>query len=170
MYYKSLPEGIEPEDYNFDEPDALDFELVFENFKNLLKGKEIKIPFYDFKTHKRISFKKIKVNPKMIIMEGIFLFYFQKLRDKLNFKIFLESSRNQIIKRRFKRDFHLRGSDKKFILKQLEKYVFPGNEKFVEGYKKYSDLILPFNLSIKEKIQIISNEINKILLKYLNEN
>lgn len=45
-------------DYDFETPQALDIELINQHIKDLLDGKEIQMPFYDFKTGKR-SQKKI---------------------------------------------------------------------------------------------------------------
>jgi uridine kinase len=40
-------------DYDFETPQALDIELINRHLKSLLDGKEIRMPFYDFKTGKR---------------------------------------------------------------------------------------------------------------------
>jgi uridine kinase len=37
--------------YNFDHPDALDFDLAFEKINELVKGHDCQIPTYDFATH-----------------------------------------------------------------------------------------------------------------------
>lgn len=169
MYYKSLPEGIKLGEYNFDCPEALDFPLIIKNLNILIEGKEFESPVYDFKIHKRVSCEKVKIKTNLIIIEGIFLFYFKELREKLNFKVYLEARKEEIFKRRMERDVKLRGSDFKFIKNQIHRFVFPGNKKYVEKYKKFSDLILPSNFSIKEKVEIISRQINKNLLKYGNE-
>jgi len=60
MYYNSLPEGISSDEYNFDCPKAIDFKLLLKNLKSLILWEDFKEPIYDFKTHKRTSYKKIK--------------------------------------------------------------------------------------------------------------
>jgi uridine kinase len=42
-------------DYDFETPQALDMALINQHIKELLDGKEIQMPFYDFKTGKRAS-------------------------------------------------------------------------------------------------------------------
>lgn len=169
MYYKSLPEGIKPEEYNFDSPSALDFPLIMKNLKNLEEKRVFKSPLYDFKTHKRISYKTINPETSFIIIEGIFLLYFKPLRDKLNFKVYLEAEREEILKRRILRDKKIRGSSINFIKEQMEKFVFPSSKKYVEKYKNYANLVLPSSFSFQQKIKVISKEVNKNLLKYWNE-
>lgn len=40
-------------DFNFDHPDAFDFDLIIATLKKLKQGKSVKIPIYDFTTHSR---------------------------------------------------------------------------------------------------------------------
>ena len=39
--------------YNFDSPNALDFDLAYEKINGLLRYEDVEIPIYDFATHKR---------------------------------------------------------------------------------------------------------------------
>ena len=39
--------------YNFDHPNALDFDCAYEVILELLEGRNTKIPIYDFTTHSR---------------------------------------------------------------------------------------------------------------------
>uniref|UniRef100_A0A674JB65 Phosphoribulokinase/uridine kinase domain-containing protein n=2 Tax=Terrapene triunguis TaxID=2587831 RepID=A0A674JB65_9SAUR len=40
-------------EYNFDHPDAFDFDLLISVLRKLKKGKSVKVPVYDFTTHSR---------------------------------------------------------------------------------------------------------------------
>lgn len=40
-------------DFNFDHPDAFDFDLIISTLKKLKQGKSVKVPVYDFTTHSR---------------------------------------------------------------------------------------------------------------------
>ena len=58
-------------DYNFDHPDALDFDVCYEVIKQLLTRQKTYVPIYNFKTHQRET-EKIEVMPgDMILFEGI---------------------------------------------------------------------------------------------------
>lgn len=39
--------------FNFDHPDAFDFDLIVSTLKKLKQGKSVKVPIYDFTTHSR---------------------------------------------------------------------------------------------------------------------
>ena len=59
MTFDSFYRGLTDEqhddaaNYNFDSPNALDFDLAYEKIKELLTFKDIEVPIYDFATHKR---------------------------------------------------------------------------------------------------------------------
>ncbi len=62
-------------EYNFDHPKAFDFDLISKHLTDLLDGKEIDMPIYNFKVSKRESFSE-KVKPaNLIIFEGILGLY-----------------------------------------------------------------------------------------------
>lgn len=71
--YKNLSE------YNFDHPNAFDFDLITEHLRDLLNGKEVQMPVYNFTTSKRESYCQTVKPGNMIIFEGILALY-----DKVN--------------------------------------------------------------------------------------
>lgn len=169
MYYKNLPENVKAEDYNFDSPSALDLPLILKNLKKIERREVFKSPLYDFKKHRRISYLEVDLQTNFILIEGIFLLFFRPLRQRLNFSVYLELSEEEILKRRISRDMKSRGSSLNFVKKQMERFVFYGNRRYVEKYKKYASLVLPSSLEFREKVEIVSEEIKKNLLKYWNE-
>ena len=40
-------------EYNFDHPDAFDFDLLKKTLKRLKEGKKVEVPIYNFVTHSR---------------------------------------------------------------------------------------------------------------------
>lgn len=40
-------------EYNFDHPDAFDFDLVVSTIRRLKEGKSVNVPIYNFATHAR---------------------------------------------------------------------------------------------------------------------
>ena len=57
--------------YNFDHPDALDFDLAFAKLNELLNGQNCEIPTYDFGLHKRTNVTKTVKTAPIIVFEGI---------------------------------------------------------------------------------------------------
>ena len=58
-FYKVLNEKQHDQaaknEYNFDHPDAFDFELLAETLQKLKEGKKVEVPIYNFVTHSRES-------------------------------------------------------------------------------------------------------------------
>lgn len=56
-FYKVLNEKqheqAEKNEYNFDHPDAFDFELLIHTVQRLKEGKKVEVPIYNFVTHSR---------------------------------------------------------------------------------------------------------------------
>ncbi|GMF02354.1 unnamed protein product [Ambrosiozyma monospora] len=62
-------------EYDFDTPEALDLELMFECVRNLKEGKRVEIPVYSFSLHDRTSEKITIYGANVIIIEGIYSLY-----------------------------------------------------------------------------------------------
>lgn len=62
-------------EYNFDHPNAFDFDLIAKQLNDLLEGREIDMPIYNFNVSQRENFCE-KVKPaNLIIFEGILSLY-----------------------------------------------------------------------------------------------
>ena len=55
MLNKEQHEQAAINEYNFDHPDAFDFELLVETLSRLREGKNVEVPIYNFSTHARES-------------------------------------------------------------------------------------------------------------------
>jgi uridine kinase len=82
-------------DYDFETPHALDLELINEHLTRLIKGEEVFIPFYDFKTGHRVPEKtSMKMNDGEIILidslHGLFPAMTRDLDNDQKFKLYLE--------------------------------------------------------------------------------
>ena len=153
----------EREKNNFDHPDAFDFNLLYQDIKQLKNSTLIKIPSYDYITHTRNKKKiKIKNNP-IVIIEGIFSIYYKKLRDVIDLKIYLDTPEIISKSRRIIRDKESRGRTEKSILKQYQKTVYPMYVEFVKPLMKYSNLIIKDNSVNSNGINILNDYINAIL-------
>ena len=142
-FYKSLDSSIDVDNYNFDHPNAIDFDHLLTTICNLKEGISVDIPIYDFSTHTRLD-KTINIPPvEVILVEGILIFNDERIRDLFDLKIFIETDNDLALIRRIQRDIHDRNRNVNSIIEQYIKYVKPSYEKFVLPYKKYADIIVP---------------------------
>ena len=128
---------------NYDEPAALETELMVRHLDALRNGFEIDCPVYDFTNHNR-SDETLRIVPrKVIIVEGILIFADEALRSLMDIKIFVDTDADIRICRRIKRDVNKRGRSLESVIEQYRNTVKPMHEKYVEPSKKYADIVVP---------------------------
>ena len=128
---------------NYDEPAALETDLMVRQLEQLKNGQEILCPVYDFTVHNR-SDETMRIKPeRVIIVEGILIFENKELRDLMDIKIYVDADADIRICRRIKRDVNKRGRSLESVIKQYQETVKPMHEKYVEPSKKYADIVVP---------------------------
>ena len=128
---------------NYDEPAALETDLMARHLELLRQGQAIDCPVYDFTQHNR-SNETIRIEPrKVIIVEGILIFENQPLRDLMDIRIFVDTDSDIRLCRRIKRDVNKRGRSLESVLQQYQETVKPMHEMYVEPSKKYANIIVP---------------------------
>ena len=150
---------------NYDHPDAIDIELLYDNLISLINGEAINKPNYDYKTHSRdINFESI--NPKkLIFVEGTLVFHFKQLTDLMLLKIFVNTPEKIRFNRRLERDMNERGRSSASIHKQYVNTVYPMHQKFVEPSRSTADINISGENDIKDSTKLIIESIDSVLLK-----
>ncbi|OWK10412.1 UCK1 [Cervus elaphus hippelaphus] len=128
--------------YNFDHPDAFDNDLMHRTLKNIVEGKTVEVPTYDFVTHSRLAETTVVYPADVVLFEGILVFYSQEIRDMFHLRLFVDTDSDVRLSRRVLRDVQ-RGRDLEQILTQYTTFVKPAFEEFCLPTKKYADVIIP---------------------------
>ena len=128
---------------NYDEPAALETDLMAIHLDQLRHGQAIDCPVYDFSQHNR-SDETIHIVPKkVIIVEGILIFENEELRNLMDIRIFVDTDADVRLCRRIKRDVNKRGRTLESVLAQYQETVKPMHEMYVEPSKKHANIIVP---------------------------
>ena len=128
---------------NYDEPAALETDLMAFHLDLLRQGQAIDCPVYDFTVHNR-SDETVRIVPKkVIIVEGILIFENEALRDLMDIRIFVDTDADVRLCRRIKRDVNKRGRSLESVLMQYQQTVKPMHEKYVEPSKKFAHMVVP---------------------------
>ena len=128
---------------NYDEPAALETDLMVRHLAQLRRGESIECPVYDFTQHNR-SDRTIPIVPrKVIIVEGILIFENEDLRNLMDIRIFVDTDADVRLCRRIARDVGERGRTLQSVLDQYQNTVKPMHEKYVEPSKKHANLVVP---------------------------
>lgn len=128
---------------NYDEPQALETELMSQHLQLLRQGQAIDCPVYDFAQHNR-SEDTVHIEPRqVIIVEGILIFENEALRNLMDIRIFVDTDADIRLCRRIKRDVNKRGRSMESVIEQYQTTVKPMHEKYVEPSKKYAHIVVP---------------------------
>ncbi len=144
---------------NYDHPDAFDNELFSHQIRCLCQGSAVEKPIYDFSTHTRAHQTITVRSADVIILEGLLLLHDDDLRDLIDFKIYVDTDREQCLARRIERDVLQRGRTREAVLSQYFKTVKPMHEKFVEPQKEYADLIVSGSGGLDVNVNLILTKI-----------
>ena len=105
-------------------------------------GENIQQPIYDFKTHNR-TYKTLQISPKKIlILEGILIMNYPKLRSLLDLKVFIETNSDMRMERRVNRDITERGRTPKEVMDRYLNTLKPMHDQFIEPMKMHADVIV----------------------------
>ncbi|KAL1922355.1 uncharacterized protein VTP21DRAFT_9894 [Calcarisporiella thermophila] len=166
-FYKSLtPEQIKKawaNEHDFDHPSSFDYDILYETLVKLKQGKSVDVPIYDFSTHSRLDKTKTLYGANVVIFEGIFALYDQRIIDLMDLKIFVDTDADVRLARRLKRDISERGRDLHGVLRQYEKYVKPAFDEYIYPTMKYADIIIPRGLENAVAINLITKHIQRAL-------
>jgi len=133
---------------NFDEPAALDFEMLESVLEQLRANGTASVPKYDFATHDRVGFERVNAAP-LIIVEGILALWNTNVRDLLDFKIYVDAPAEIRFQRRMKRDMIERGRDADSIQRQWNDTVRPMHDKYVEPSRQHADQLIDGTSNLK---------------------
>ncbi len=151
------------DDLNFDHPDAIDFDLLVTQMHELMNGRAIQKPVYDFVHHARAKDLEQVQPAEIVILEGIMVFHKKEVRDLLDIKIFVDTDSDIRVFRRIRRDMESRGRRFESIRKRYYDMVKPMHAQFVEPSKRWADLVIPEGGENNVAIDVIVAKISRWL-------
>jgi uridine kinase len=127
---------------NFDHPDAFDWPLLRTQLEQLKQGKSVNVPVYDYKTNQRTSETEAVGPCQVVLLEGIYTLWDDKLRDLFDVRVYLHVDSDIRFIRRLYRDVRERGRTLDGIIRQYYDTVRPMHHGFLEPTKQYADLVV----------------------------
>ncbi|KAJ9216033.1 hypothetical protein DTO166G4_2277 [Paecilomyces variotii] len=166
-FYKTLtPEQhakAHANDYDFDSPESIDFDVLVNTLRDLKQGKKADIPVYSFADHQRQPHTTALYSPHVLILEGILALYDPRILEMLDVKIFVEADMDVCLGRRIIRDVKDRGREVEGIVRQWFKFVKPSYKTYVEPQRSISDIIIPRGIENKTAIDMVVKHIQRCL-------
>ena len=164
-YYRPIHEipkdenGVE----NFDLPETIDHFLFAEHLAILRAGREVSQKEYTF-NNPLLKPELIVFEPRpIIIVEGIFVFYFPEIASLIDLKVFVDAKEHVKIKRRIIRDNNERGYDLDDVLYRWEHHVAPTYDKFIGPLRSEADIIINNNSKFEVGLEVLTEFLRKKL-------
>lgn len=156
-YYK--PKEQQPIDangiQNFDTPFSIDFEQYSKDIVSLCQGHVVRRKEYTY-NNPDLSPKVLEFNPApIIIVEGIFVFYFPEVADLLDLRVFIDAKEHVKLTRRIARDKIERGYGLEDVLYRFEHHVAPNYEKYIAPLRDEADIVIPNNRHLDKALEVI---------------
>lgn len=130
---------------NFDLPSSIDGQAFVRDIRFLMNGKKVQREEYVF-NNKEAQPNLLEFEPApILIVEGLFVFYFEELRELLDLKIYIHTQDVFKIIRRIKRDGQERNYPIEDVLYRYQYHVLPAYQKFIEPFRESVDLIVVNN-------------------------
>jgi len=126
---------------NFDLPGALDQDKLEADLHQLVSGNPIEVKEYFFNAPPNKNVLLTIQPSEVIIVEGLFLFHYQKVFDTLDFSIFVDVDHETQLDRRIYRDQETRGYKRSEIIYQWDHHVLPCYQNYIEPYKEQAHFI-----------------------------
>jgi len=140
---------------NFDRPKSiLDKELA-DDLKALIEGRAIERLEYTFNNEKATPDKITLAPAPVIVVEGLFVFHFKKIRKLLDLRVYVHAKENLKVIRRIRRDQIERNYSLDDVLYRYQHHVLPAFEKYIEPYKNRAHLIVNNNESMDRGLEVI---------------
>ena len=148
---------------NYDHPFAFDSDFLVTHLMELLNGKPIQKPVYDFVNHTRSGETECLYPADVIILEGLFVLENEDIRKLLNMKIFVDTDADIRFIRRLVRDVRDRGRTLESVVEQYTTTVRVMHNLFVEPSKRYADIIIPEGGKNEVAIDLLTTKISSII-------
>ncbi|MBV7363566.1 uridine kinase [Actinomycetaceae bacterium TAE3-ERU4] len=128
---------------NYDSPEAFDNDLMVTQITELIEGKTVECPTYDYARHTRAEATETLSPSRILIVEGILIYAEPRICNLCDIKLFVDTDSDVRILRRIKRDVIDRGRSLESVERQYLETVKPMHELYVEPSKRAADLIIP---------------------------
>ena len=166
-YYLPIQKQLKDENnqYNFDLPTALDRERLHSDLYKLSIGQSIEVKEYHFNSPPdKISL--ITIHPSsLIIVEGLFLFYYEEVKKLIDFTIFMEVDAITQLDRRLYREQETRGYSREAIIYQWENHVLPCYKQFLLQFEHEADFRFHNDSRADDEFERLMYDVNMLIAK-----
>jgi uridine kinase len=154
-YFPREQQETDSEGYqNFDLPKSIDKKTLYADLVRLINNEPVEKTEYMFNNKDAVP-KKYWLQPApVIVVEGLFVLHYRKVRALCDLKMFVHAKENLKIIRRIKRDQIERGYPIEDVLYRYEHHVMPSYEKYILPYMEIADVVINNNGSLDQGLEV----------------
>lgn len=153
---------------NFDEPAAIEWDLLVDHIGRLKRGETIEMPTYSYLTCTRQT-ETVTIHPRdVVIVEGILVLTDPILRDMMDVKVFVDADPDERLIRVISRDCIERGRTPQMVIDRYQNVLKPMHCQYIEPTKRFADLIVPQGGNNTVAIGLLTDYIDGRLHKNAN--
>ncbi len=141
---------------NFDLPQSIDDAAFSRDIRMLIEGRDVIKEQYVFNNPKQTPVMLTFRPAPVVLVEGLFVFFFDAIRDLLDLKIFIDAEDVIKLKRRIIRDAGERNYPLEDVLHRYEYHVLPAYRSYIEPFKRQADLVINNHTSYDCALEVIS--------------
>lgn len=167
-YYKPREEQKKDEEgiINYDLPGSINKKEFRKDLEKLMAGETVERPEYTFNNDEAESKMLVFQPAPIIIVEGIFIYHYKKVKRLLDLKVFVHAKENLKVIRRIKRDQIERNYPIDDVLYRYENHVMPTFEQYIEPYINQCDLVINNNDDFDMGLEVVTGFLkNKLGVK-----
>ena len=146
---------------NFDDPAALENELLVAQVQSLSQGCAIEIPIYDFFVHTRTNQTQVFRPANFVIVEGLFTLHWPELRRLLNTRVYVDLTDEVCLQRRQRRDVHERGRTPESVVEQFRATVTPMAERYVRPTQAHAHVVVFGAAPVSEAVERVLEHVRQ---------
>ena len=140
---------------DYDQPAALEHELLASHLQQLRRAAPIAVPRYDYAQHTRADGCVWLIPRPFVIVEGILLFSSPELLRHFDLKVWLDTPLATCLERRIDRDLRERGRSRASVEAQFAANAAPMARQYRACWQQQADLVLTAELDLVAAIDII---------------
>ncbi len=146
-YYRTREEQVEDKEgiRNFDRLESIDDYSFAIDIQRLIAGEDVIRKEYTFNNEKSRPQQLVFTPAPIIVIEGRFVFHFERIRDLMDMRIYIHAEMVRKFKRRILRDQTERNYPIADVLYRYEAHVLPAFKKYIEPHRETSDIIINNN-------------------------
>jgi uridine kinase len=141
--------------HNFDLPTSIDKKAFHRDITRLLAGEVVEVEEYVFNNKEATPSVKTFNPAPIIIVEGLFVFHYKKIKRLLDLKVFFYAADHLKVIRRILRDQVERGYPIDDVLYRYEHHVMPSYIKYIQPYMQEADIVINNNTDFDKGLEVL---------------